>query len=164
MKQIALKLVSGVPYMVRNLSITAQNPFTGLTLQDINISTTLNDVETDHIAFRGVWTKGYVPIGSYFISGNKFYRSVNTTNRDNIKGFRAYLEPKDQNKARSLGYRFVAEEEEGATEIENAQLTGDNEAAVVAIYTLDGVRIDEMQQGVNILQMSDGSVVKVVIK
>ena len=155
---------AGVPYMVRNLSITAQNPFTGLTLQDINISTTLNDVETDHIAFRGVWTKGYVPIGSYFISGNKFYRSVNTTNRDNIKGFRAYLEPKDQNKTRSLGYRFGAEEEEGATGIDNAQLASDNEAAVVAIYTLDGVRIDEMQQGVNILQMSDGSVVKVVIK
>lgn len=155
---------AGVPYMVRNLSITAQNPFTGLTLQDINISTTLNDVETDHIAFRGVWTKGYVPIGSYFISGNKFYRSVNTTNRDNIKGFRAYLEPKDQNKTRSLGYRFGAEEEEGATEIDNVQLASDNEAAVVAIYTLDGVRIDEMQQGVNILQMSDGSVVKVVIK
>ncbi len=155
---------AGVPYMVRNLGITAQNPFTGFTLQDINISTTLKDVETDHIAFRGVWTKGYVPIGSYFISGNKFYRAVNPTNRDNIKGFRAYLEPKDQNKARSLGYRFVAEEEEGATEIDNSQLTSDNEATVVAIYTLDGVRIDEMQQGVNILQMSDGSVVKVVIK
>ena len=153
---------AGVPYMVRNTGLSASAPFTGFTLQDINISTILNDVETDHIAFRGVWTKGYVPIGSYYISGNKFYRAVNTTNRDNIKGFRAYLEPKDINKARSLGYRFV--EEEGTTEIDNSQLTIDNEASVVAIYTLDGIRIDEMQQGVNILQMSDGSAVKVVIK
>ena len=93
---------------------------------------------------------------------------MNANNPDKLKGYRAYIEPKssEASNARSLGYRFVsrAEDEEGATAIDNEQLTMDNETTVIAIYTLEGRRIDEMQQGVNILQMSDGSIVKVIIK
>ena len=39
-----------------------------------------------------------------------------------------------------------------------------NEATVVAIYNANGVRIATMQKGVNILRMSDGTTVKVVLK
>jgi hypothetical protein len=39
-----------------------------------------------------------------------------------------------------------------------------SEVVVVAIYNASGVAISTLQQGVNILRMSDGSVVKVVIK
>lgn len=157
---------AGVPYMVRNQGMT--EAMTEILMQDVNISTELKDVETEHVTFKGVYTKTYVPIGSYFISSNKFYRCVNESNPDYVNGYRAYIEPKESAaNARSLGYRFGSrnEIEEGTTSIDNEQWTNDNEApTVVAIYTLGGVRISDMQEGVNILQMSDGSVVKVVIK
>lgn len=151
---------AGVPYMVRNINMDG---LTQLVMNDVNVNTTANDVETDHVYFRGVWTYGTVPINSYFISSNKFYRCVNENNPDKLKGYRAYIEPKKSNEARSLGYRFANREEieEGTTTIDEEM---GNEATVVAIYTLNGTRIDNMQQGVNILQMSDGSTVKVVIK
>ena len=156
---------AGVPYMVRNINMEG---LTELVMNDVNVITTLKDSETDHVTFKGVYTNGTVPIGSYFISSNKFYRCVNAINPDKLKGYRAYIEPKssEASNARSLGYRFVsrAEDEEGATAIDNEQLTMDNETTVIAIYTLEGRRIDNMQQGVNILQMSDGSIVKVIIK
>ncbi len=154
---------AGVPYMVRN---TKGEGFNELTMQDVSVNATPNDVETEHVAFRGVWTKGYVPIGSFFISSNTFYRSVNETNRDNLKGYRAYIEPLETNEsnARSLGYRFASrdEVEEGTTTIDTQAST--EEITIVAIYTLDGTRISEIQQGMNILQMSNGNVVKVIIK
>ena len=157
---------AGVPYMVRNQGMT--EAITEILMQDVNISTELKDVETEHVTFKGVYTKTYVPIGSYFISSNKFYRCANPSNPDYVNGYRAYIEPKESAaNARSLGYRFGSrnEIEEGTTSIDNEQWTNDNEApTVVAIYTLGGVRISDMQEGVNILQMSDGSVVKVVIK
>ena len=61
-----------------------------------------------------------------------------------------------------MGYRFDGEE--GTTAIDKEQLSNDNEVAVVAIYTLGGMRISDLQQGVNILQMSNGTTMKVVIK
>ncbi len=152
---------AGVPYIVRNTTMTEK--LTEIPMTNVYVNITLNDVETDHVTFKGVYTNGTVPIGSYFINSNKFYRCVNADNPDKLKGYRAYIEPKESNEARSLGYRFASKEEteEGTTTIDN---TMGGEATVVAIYTLGGVRINEMQQGVNILQMSDGSVVKVVIK
>ena len=52
------------------------------------------------------------------------------------------------------------DEEEDDTDLE----TLENEITVVGIYTIGGMRLTEMQEGINILQMSDGSVVKVVVK
>ena len=40
----------------------------------------------------------------------------------------------------------------------------DSEATVVGIFTLQGVRTDEMQPGINIVRMSDGTVRKVFVK
>ena len=57
-----------------------------------------------------------------------------------------------------MNYRFDGGE--GTTGVEEAT----EEATVVAIYTLGGVRINDMQEGVNILQMSNGTTMKVVIK
>jgi hypothetical protein len=62
--------------------------------------------------------------------------------------------------ALSLSYRTDGE----TTAIDNSQLANDNEATVIAIYNLQGVHLDDMQEGVNILQMSDGRVVKMIIK
>ncbi len=145
---------SGVPYMVRNT--TMNENLTAISMENVVVNTQLKNAETDHIKFIGTYTNGYVPTGAFFISNNTFYQAADETNT--MKAFRAYLQPKVAN-ARSLTYRT-----DGDTAIDNSQLTNDNEATVVAIYNLQGVRLDDMQEGVNILQMSNGSVVKVIIK
>ena len=145
---------AGVPYMVRNTTM-AEN-LTALSMENVVVNTQLKNAETDHIKFIGTYTNGYVPTGAFFISNNTFYQAADETNT--MKAFRAYLQPKVTN-ARSLTYRT-----DGDTAIDNSQLTNDNVVTVVAIYNLQGVRLDDMQEGVNILQMSNGSVVKVIIK
>ncbi len=42
--------------------------------------------------------------------------------------------------------------------------TTSNEAIVVAIYNANGIRITTMQKGINLLRMSDGTTVKVVVR
>ena len=152
----APSIEAGVPYMVRTTEATST-----ITGTNTWLSTELRPTSTDHVEFIGVHASCNVPIGSYFISSNKFYRCVNESNPDKVKGYRGYISPTPQAaSARSLGYRFDSREEEGTTAIDNAT----EEVTVVGIYTLEGRRINEMQQGVNILQMSDGSTVKVIIK
>ena len=145
---------AGVPYMVR-----VMKTITSIKGQNVIVNTTIKNVETDDVAFIGTYAQGNIPTGSYYISGNKFYRSVNTENPDKINGFRAYFTPKFA--AKSISFRFAAKNEEAATEIEKPS---NGEATIVAIYTPSGVCINEMQQGVNILQMSDGTTIKVIIK
>ena len=158
----APSIEAGVPYMVRTTEATST-----ITGTNTWLSTALRPTSTDHVEFIGVHASCNVPIGSYFISNNKFYRCVNTDNPDRVKGYRGYISPTSQGaNARSLGYRFAsrAEDEEGTTAIDNAQMPNDNEMTVVGIYTLGGVRINDMQQGVNILQMNNGTTIKVIIK
>ena len=155
----AENIEAGVPYMVRNQKL-GEN-LTSFPMENVTVNTTaLNNTAAGDITFVGVYTKGYVPQGSYFISSNVFYQAENG-NSNTLKAFRAYLKPKDATKARSLGYRFMGSgNDEGTTAID----TPDGEPTVVGIYTLGGVRISDMQQGVNIVQMSDGTTIKVVIK
>ena len=145
---------AGVPYMVRNT--TMKENLTSLGMENVQVSTALSNPSTDDVKFVGVYKAGNIPAGAFFISNNVFYQAADNSNT--IKAFRAYFTT--TTKAKALGYRFVGEE--GTTAIDNEQSA--DEVTVVAIYTLGGVRINDMQEGVNILQMSDGSVVKVVIK
>ena len=147
---------AGVPYMVRNTTMTSN--LESLSMEDVVVNTQLKNASTEHVEFIGVYTNGYVPQGAFFISDNTFYCSAED-NSNTMKAFRAYLQPTVPI-ARSLSYRTDGE----TTAIDNSQLANDNEATVVAIYNLQGVRLDDMQEGVNILQMSNGSVVKVIIK
>lgn len=150
---------AGVPYMVR----VAEEVST-ITGTNVWLDYALTPTETECVNFVGAYVNGTVPVGSYFISSNMFYRCVNVNNPNKLKAYRAYIEPTGQNaEARGISYRF-ASKEQGTTAIDNGQLINDNELTVVGIYTLGGVRIDEMQEGINIVQMSDGSVVKVIIK
>jgi hypothetical protein len=57
--------------------------------------------------------------------------------------------------------RSAVEDTEGTTEITEAEAA---EATVVAVYTLQGARVESLQPGLNILLMSDGSTRKVFIK
>jgi hypothetical protein len=124
-------------------------------MTDASVNTTFNHKETDHVIFTGVYHNGHVPEGAYFISGNKFYRATDRTNT--MKGYRAYFMPKDQ-VANINGMTFTWEED--VTDIESTIST----AEIIGIYNANGVRLHQMQRGVNLLQMSDGTTRKVVVK
>lgn len=144
---------AGVPYMVRTKAAVST-----ITEYNVEVCTKPVNTSTDHVEFVGVYEAGTIPTGAFFISSNIFYRAADDTNT--IKAFRAYFVLKDTANARSLSYRFGDDYEEGTTDIE----APDEEVTVVGIYTLSGMRINEMQQGINILQMSDGSTRKVIMK
>lgn len=151
--ETAESIKAGVPYMVRVNSTVKE-----FIDENVEVTTKLANVKTDHIEFVGVYESGYVPQGAFFISNNTFYRAAKANN-NKIKGFRAYLVSLDANSsAKTLNYSFDDDADvDGIEELEN-------ETTVVAIYTLDGKRIDDMQQGVNILKMSNGKTLKVIIK
>lgn len=155
---------AGVPYMVRD---TMKNEYSVFTASNVSLKATPETVRTDNAEFVGVYTKGYVPRGAFFISNNTFYRAA-YDGKNTIKGFRAFLMPLGEAaKARSLSYRTdgVVEDDEddddnGGTAVDPA--TGG--ATVVAIYNTRGERLSDLQDGINILHMSDGTTVKVVIR
>ena len=147
----AESIEAGVAYMVRVGNDVSNLP----QLANVQVSTELTNPSTNDVEFVGVYKAGNIPTGSFFISDNNFYQAADNTNT--IKAFRAYFKPNTAN-ARAMNYRFDGGE--GTTGVEEAT----EEATVVAIYTLGGVRINDMQEGVNILQMSNGTTMKVVIK
>ncbi len=149
---------AGVPYMVRNM--TMGENLTQINMENIQVNTTLDTPSTSHVEFVGTYQRMNIPQGAFFISDNVFYQAADNTNT--IKAFRAYFTTKSAN-ARSLSYRFAGndyDDDDETTSIDNTA----EEVTTMAIYDTNGVRTDELQSGINILQMSDGSVVKVVIK
>ena len=145
---------AGVPYMVRNKTMTEN--LTSLSLENVKVNTTsMKNPTKGDVTFVGTYKSGNVPQGAFFISNNTFYQAEDNTNT--LKAFRAYFTVAAGTNARALSFRI---ESEGTTDIDAAN----EEVTVVGIYTLGGVRINEMQQGVNILQMSDGTTMKVIIK
>ena len=153
---------AGVPYMVRNKTITES--VTEIVMEDIPVNTSLNNTPTDHIEFVGTYTDGYVPEGGGFISNNVFYQA-SEPNTNRLKGFRAYLRILDP-EVRSISYRMADdndddEDENGDDVSVDSSVT---EVTTVAIYNAAGERLETMQVGLNILQMSDGSIIKVMVK
>lgn len=149
---------AGIPYMVRNTSMTEN--LTSIVVNNVNVDTkTLNNRVAGDVAFVGVYARQDVPYAAYFISGNKFYKSSNKNNPDHISGFRGYfqlLENERTANVQTLGFRIVE------TDVE--EIVFENEISVVEIYGIDGVRINDMKPGINILRMSDGTTKKVFVK
>lgn len=152
---------AGVPYMVRNKSLDETVP--KIVMNNVNVDTkNFNHRLAGNVAFVGVYTRQYVPLGAYFISGNKFYQSVNENKRDNISGFRGYFQLEENAQTanvRSLSFRIEGEDD---TDIE--EVLEDGNLEVVGIYDVNGIRLTEMQPGINILRMSDGTTNKVLVK
>ena len=157
-------IVAGAPYMVRCTTLGKGQQHEELQFGTMEVNTvTKKDKEVSitngngsKVIFKGVYTAGNVPQGAFFISNNTFYQAADNTNT--IKGFRAYIEVSGDlaSKARSMSLRW---DDEGTTGVDAA-----TEVTTVAIYDINGVRLSEMQQGINILLMSDGSVVKIMVK
>ena len=213
---------AGVPYMVRNTTMTSD--LTEIIMENVPVNTSFINSETDHVNFVGTYTDGYVPEGGCFISNNVFYQAGNS-NTNRLKGFRAYLEITNP-EVRSISYRIIGEEDntgddniggdapgddEGNGDDNGNDTPGDDEGngddtpgddegngddngngndtpggdegngddngnvddsvdsstAVVtsiAIYNTAGERLETMQVGLNILLMSDGSIIKVMVR
>ena len=111
----AATIEAGVPYMVRTtetvLTITGNNVW---------LNTELHTTNTTHVSLIGVYAPQNIPLYSYFISSNKFYRSVSTSNPDKIKSYRAFITPIGNSaNARSIGYLIIGRDgEEDATQID----------------------------------------------
>lgn len=145
----ATTIEAGKSYMVRvNEAVSSIN------VENTQVIAELKNPTTDHVEFAGVYTKGNVPAGSFFISNNKFYHAADGTNT--IKGYRAYIAPTSSN-ARAINFGWGDGETTGLDTVAE-------EATIEGIYTIGGVRINSMQQGINVLRMSDGRIVKVIIK
>lgn len=157
---------AGVPYMVRNTSLT--DAITKIEMSNVSVNTkVLNHRATDVIAFIGVYARQQIPAGAYFISDNKFYKAVDTSvntsaKPDMISGFRGYfqvLKTDETANVRSLSFRIEGEDE---TDIEDVDQ--DEQLKVVGIYTVDGTRLNELKPGINILRMNNGTTKKVMVK
>lgn len=145
----ATTIEAGKSYMVRvNEAVSSIN------VENTQVIAELKNPTTDHVEFAGVYSKGNVPAGSFFISNNKFYHAADGTNT--IKGYRAYIAPTSSN-ARTINFGWGDGE---TTDLDTVA----EEATIEGIYTIGGVRINSMQQGINVLRMSDGRIVKVIIK
>ena len=178
---------AGVPYMVRNTTMTSD--LTEIIMENVPVNTSFNNSETDHVNFVGTYTDGYVPEGGCFISNNVFYQAGNS-NTNRLKGFRAYLEITDP-EVRSISYRMA--EDDGDDNTGDDEGNGDDngndgdtpgddnigddngnvddsvdssavEVTTVAIYNNAGERLETMQVGLNIILMSDGSIIKVMVR
>lgn len=157
---------AGVPYMVRNTSLT--DAITKIEMSNVSVNTkVLNHRATDVIAFIGVYARQQIPAGAYFISDNKFYKAVDTSvntsaKPDMISGFRGYfqvLKTDETANVRSMSFRIESEDE---TDIED--VAQDEQLKVVGIYTVDGTRLNELKPGINILRMNNGTTKKVMVK
>ena len=158
---------AGVPYMVRNTTMTSD--LTEIIMENVSVNTSFNNSETDHVNFVGTYTDGYVPEGGCFISNNVFYQAGNS-NTNRLKGFRAYLEITDP-EVRSISYRIIGEEDNTGDDntgdddnVEDSVDSSVTEVTTVAIYNTAGERLETMQVGLNILLMSDGTIIKVMVK
>ena len=181
------EMVAGTPYMVRyypqgvpadvDLDVNTDSDTSNdddLTKQqtniiteyvDVNLSTpatsgektvTGNPAETSTLEFVGSYVPTDIPEGAIFISNNKFYVSKGTSK---INGYRGYIVPKGAAaNVRTLGMRTRGGQ---STDIESAN---NEEATVVGIYDINGMLLNEMQDGLNILRMSDGTTIKIMMK
>ena len=154
---------AGVPYMVRNVNLKEE--LNSFSLENVVVNTSFDNCETEHVEFVGTYTDGYVPEGGCFISNNVFYQATQP-NTNRLKGFRAYLRILDP-EVRSISYRMTEEDDEDDNDDEDDGTSVDPstaEVTSVAIYNAAGVRLETMQKGLNIILMSDGTTVKVVIR
>ena len=107
----------------------------------------------------GVYSPTTAPVNSYVLQnhtnggGVAFYR-VNGV-QPTAYPFRAYLNA-STNEAKAIFVEF-----DGATSILEKERDG---MGVEAVYSVEGIRLENMQKGVNMVKMKDGSVRKIIIK
>ena len=92
----------------------------------------------------------------YYISNNKF---MHATRKLTINPFRAYFTTA-KSSTPSNGFSIAVNDDITAI----SALTGEGEVTVEAIYTVDGKQLRDLQQGLNIVKLSNGKVQKILVK
>ena len=167
----AESIEAGVPYMVRyiagNTDQLADNQVPAISLPwKTVVDTGLHPTVTEHIAFKGVYARGYLPEGAFFFSDNEFCPAA-ASEANRLKAFRAYIELNGDvaSKVCSISYRMTEDDNEDENDGDDASVDSPvTEVASIAMYDAAGRRIDTLRAGLNLLVMSDGSVIKVMVK
>lgn len=144
----ANSIEAGKPYMIR-----VNEAVNKIEVENIDVDTKTPTQIGNGINFVGVYTAGNIPTGAFFISNNKFYHA--TGGQNIIKGMRAYLQLPEGSQAKSITYDIS----DVPTAIDNI-----NTSAAIAIYDIQGNRLNSITKGVNIVKMANGMVKKVIIK
>lgn len=144
---------AGVPYVVRQY---LGSDVTQFSMTNIEVTSTLKPIAEGVVTFQPSYTVGTVPVGAYFLNNNTFYQAANDKNT--LKAFRGYFTVDES--APVNGLKFIIDGEETAIEGVNAETTEE----IVAIYSLDGRRVESLVKGVNIVKLSNGKTRKVIVK
>ncbi len=152
-------LEAHVPYMVQPTGGEAVN-IPAVENVELVMSAQPDEWNLNDAIVHGTYVYKNVPQGTYFINSNKYYYAEDTSNR--IKGYRLYIDTTPAG-AEAKGVRCVfGNFGDGTTGIDGVV---DAEAAkVVAVFSVDGRRLDAPQSGINIVKMSDGTTKKVFVK
>lgn len=144
----ANSIEAGKPYMIR-----VDEAVNKIEVENVDVDTKTPTQIGNGINFVGVYTAGNIPTGAFFISNNKFYHA--TGGQNIIKGMRAYLQLPEGSQAKYITYDIS----DVPTAIDNI-----NTSAAIAIYDIQGNRLNSMTKGVNIVKMANGMVKKVIVK
>lgn len=144
----ANSIEAGKPYMIR-----VDEAVNKIEVENVDVDTKTPTQIGNGINFVGVYTAGNIPTGAFFISNNKFYHA--TGGQNIINGMRAYLQLPEGSQAKSITYDIS----DVPTAIDNI-----NTSAAIAIYDIQGNRLNSMTKGVNIVKMANGMVKKVIVK
>lgn len=144
---------AGVPYVVRQY---LGSDVTQFSMTNIEVTSTLKPIAEGVVTFQPSYTVGTVPVGAFFLNNNTFYQAADATNT--LKAFRGYFTVAGAANVNAL--QFIIDGEETAIEGVNAETTEE----IVAIYSLDGRRVESLVKGVNIVKLSNGKTRKVIVK
>ena len=144
---------AGRPCLVRlpqTISAIELNPENGLNLNTSSMKPIkLSDKSGNKLTFTGYYPKSVMPVGSFIVVGNDFYRSTTSVKR---KGYGAYLEATsaDGTIVKRIDYLLG-----DADKIEEVQTISEP-----TYYDLSGCRISKPQSGIYIQRSPDGRTTK----
>ena len=120
---------AGVPYLIRHAEGAPVSIPTG---EHVVLTTEVKPTVTDALVFNGTFVKDVIPGGSYYISGNLFYR-VKDGSSVATKGFRGYFTPRSSN---VKAMEFVIDGE--TTAIVDVSVEETNVVFPADVYSLSG--------------------------
>ena len=146
------ELAAGTPALVRRVGGTGINPIA----TDVPVSATINSATNGTVTMFGSYEEKKIDnANAYYIKSDKFWQCNNYFYCD---PFRAYFVA-DNAGSNSFGIVISNDEPTGINSAVNT-----NADKAVVIYSIDGKQLGPLQQGVNIVKLSNGSTKKVVVK
>ena len=146
-------LPAGTPALVRRVSGTSITA----TASDVSVLTAPGAGTSSAVEMCGTFAQGVevTDANAYYIKNNKFWQCNNKFYCD---AFRAYFKITGSS---SPSFSININDDD-VTGVSSA--TDDKDATVMAIYSADGTKRSTLQQGINIVKLSNGKVQKIVVR